>query len=625
MYMYIVRSLKKQFKTHVNILIILVCAMVLPLIFSFIRDGQIYGKHEQVKYSTQNAHYKFINVNDENVQYFNKLENNFNVRYEDCVILLTIKDKIQAKRFENGELSLQESFELYDNEIYEILKEIDDDSIRMIGLSGLYASNNTKESTREITFVIRISIFISMFVIQAAYRIYIGKFSYEIGVLTSIGASKKHILKIFLIELIILFVFSGVITTVLSYIGTYALFHFYLQVNISNFTWMIFNVNWINTGIIFVILFTFVLIVFFLTFVNLFRKMPLGLLVSSANDEDFEHYDKTIKTGGNSVIALVKILLSRSNKSFIYSMIISVPILIIIFIFFNYAHMSNNVMTIPPDYDIHIRKMAMGRDYDMFFTDEEITFLTNIDGIENLKFEKNADVNEFLIKANFTPDNTVFVTNINGEPYLQTRIKSVSDMHKERAVNINEGSVVLNKDHVFSKYYNPNDALNLYKKNWAMISEFEIEDHTHEDETHEYTDEFNHQNETNLGELISFTVSGFLEDGWSDGIFVIYLNETDYDKIMTEYCYNTVKIIVDKTADYENIANVIKQKFDNPYTFNVTDEWQNYEIVKNGAVGIYILVEIILIVLSCFILIILYAFLNEYIRVGDCETRIIWK
>ena len=592
--------------------------MVLPLIFSFLRDGSIYGNHTQIIAATQNAHYRLLNVKDENVQYFKKLENEFIIRYENGVILLTIKDEIQAKRYENGELNREEFFD-YENEIAEIFKEIGDTSMILGDLSKLYTSDNAKESSQQITFVITISIFISMFVIQSAYRIYIGNFSHEIGILTSIGASKKHILKIFFIELIIIFVFSGVIATALSYIGMYALFHFFLQVNSGNFTWMIFNVNWMNTGIVFLILFAFLLIVFSLTFFNLFKKMPLGLLVSSANDEELEHYNKTIKTGGNSVITLVKIFLIRSNKSFFNSIMISIPIIIIICLLFNYANVSNHVMTIPPDYDIYIRKMPIGRDPDMFFTNEEITFLTNMNGIENIEFERNADVNEFLVKANFITNNTAFVTNINGEPYLQARIRSVSDIPKEQTININEGSIILNKNHVFSKYYKTNDTLNLYIKNEITISEFEIEEHNHENETHEHTDECNHLIEAQFGEPISFTVSGFLEDEWSDGLFVIYLNEIDYDKIMKEYSYNSIKITVDKAIDYENIANIIKQKFNVPNKFNVIDERQNYEIVKNGAIGIYILVEVILILLSSFILIIIYAFLNEYI-IGQSEN-----
>ena len=592
--------------------------MVLPLVFSFLNDGSIYGRHLQRIATTQGAHYRLLNVKDENIQYFKKLENEFDVKYENGIILLTIKDEIQAKKYESGELNREEVF-AYQREIFEIFEEIGDTSMVLGELSKLYTNDEAEGSSSEMTFAIGISIFISMLVIQATYRIYIGKFSHEIGVLTSIGASKKHILKIFFIKLMILFVFSGVIATVLSYIGMYALFHFFLQVNSSNFTWMVFNVNWVNTGIIFVILLLFLLIVFSLTFINLFKKMPLGLLVSSINDESIEYHNKTIKTGGNSVIALVKIFLSRSNKSFFNSVIISVPIIIIICFLFNYANVSNHIMTISPEYDIYIRKMPVGTDLDIFFTDEEINFLKNINGIENLYFERNADVNEFLVKINFVPNNTTFVTNIDGETYLQTRIKSISSISKGRTLNINEGSVILNQNHIFSNYYKINDTLNLYIKNELTIPEFEIENHNHEDEAHEHTDECNHQNETNFAELISFTISGFLEDGGSDGLFVIYLNETDYVEIMKEYPYNSVEIIVDKTMDYESIANIIKNKFNIPHKFSVTDERQNYQILENGAIGIYILVEIILIVLSSFIIIILYAFLNEYI-IGQNEN-----
>lgn len=625
-FMYIRQSLKKRFKMHFNMLIILVCAFILPFIFSFLRDSYIFGDKMQALNDVEkshHAHYKIINAKEEHLPYFEKLTN-LEAKYIEDAIYLYIKDSAIANEFIKGKLDASIEFQEYGYELGTMINEIGDSSLLLSNLSGIYRTGyGTENFSFQITFIIVIVILISMLVVQAAYRIHIGNFSYEIGILTAIGATKKQILKIFATELIILFSLSGALALAFTYTGMYLLFRFFLEVKESNFGWQIFHVNWLNTLIVFLIMFVFLAGVFVLLFYNFLKKRPISLLASSSNNEKLKHYKSTIKLGRSPITSFAKVLLRRSNKSFIQSIIISIPIVVVIIFVFNYASINVDMITTKSEYDIRLSKTSIRNGNDSDFNEDEIAFLKDKVDISKSTYFKNVPIGSYYVKSSFNLSSSPLVVIVNEEAFLKTGIRSVNEIPEELSFEggeIEKGYVLLNKNHVLSKFFKVGDTLVFYKNNGVKpVNNENIDDHQHSD--NELNNNFM---EVDLGEPMYFTIGGFIDDTWANQFLVLYFNETDYNALTKEYGFQSVKIAVNDNVNYKDFIDEIRGKFNDNLKYNITDYRLEKEITQKGSIGIYILIEVILAVLFVFMVIILFVFLSEHIRGQGENIRLLY-
>jgi|GEM_PF-3218674 len=624
MNIYIKQSFKKRLKMHVNIFIILMCAVILPLIFSIYRDSYLYGNKLNIVYQTQNAHYIIKNATEDYIPYFQNLSE-FDIKFIDGNLYFTIKDEINAKLFIKGEYLPKDISQDYLSILYNIMISIPDESLLLGNLSGLYqGATNSINYSFQLTFIITIFILISMLVIQAAYRIHIGNFTHEVGILMAIGATKKQITRIFAIELIVLFILAGISALIISGVLMALLFHFYLQTDAStgNFSWVIFHIDSINTAIIFAILFVFLVGVFILSIRQFFKKMPIDLLSSSENNEKLKRYKKSIKSGKDSIITLAKTLLRRSNKSFIHCMIIVIPILVTSIFLFNYISLNIDVITKKTDYDIYINKYSL---MDRIFDEEEVSFLNNMKGIEKIDFYK--DINDYFLEINYEPGYTFITQSFDDKMYMNFTVRTSDNIPSNLSIEINKGNIVLNKNHVLSKNYKIGDIIVVRTYKFSNVPKNEIilnyddhdDDNEHEHEISEGFSLIEHEFIEEIGEPLVFTISGFIDDEWSESPFVLYFNESDYTILAGENEYTYVKIKASDNVNYEEFVEIINQKFNDKNKYSISDERRSQEIAENGAIGIYILIEFILIITFVFLVILLYVFLCEYIR-GQSEN-----
>ena len=127
----------------------------------------------------------------------------------------------------------------------------------------------------------------------------------------------------------------------------------------------------------------------------------------------------------------------------------------------------------------------------------------------------------------------------------------------ENVSEIRESSVVLNKNNTLARFYNVGDTLILHK-----------------------------QDGVNLSKSMEFIIGGFIDGAWGDQFIVVYFNETDYQKIMSEYDgYNMVRISLKESADYTSFINAFRQQFNDSARYSIINYRGDFEVTNRISIG----------------------------------------
>ncbi len=605
MFLYIRRSLKRQLKMHRNIFIILTCVFILPLMFSILHDSILYGQQAQFFNETQGAHYRVYDAKEEYLPYFQELKS-FDCWYDDGSIFLFIKNAKNREEFENLPLhqpptALQSSLS---DEISATEARLGW-ATRTIDLSGLHMQR--KEDAQfavQLRYGIVIILLLSIGIAQAAYRIHVGNFTHDLGVLTSLGATMRHIAGMFAAELALQFVAAGALALLVSCAGMGALFYFFLENTNSSHQWMLFHIDIRSIAIVYAALLLVLVVVFGITMLMLRRKAPQGLLGTEARKGKHQRSKHSFVPGQPPAPALAR-LLRRSGKGLTASAAIALPILIISIFFFNYASVATRYGPTNLEYDLYISKSGLDptTGEGLSFTDEELKFFVGLEEVERLGYKKRVSATEYVLKYDGDLVNTFATFDFFDRTFLMTSISRISEAtaassKEAKTWNTGEGHIVINKNQPYLNLQQ-GDMLSLYP--YAATMRAMIQGTISSDEW------------IAVGQPITLTVGGLVDSRYYEDTVEIFLSDADYDAMLAHLPANVAMLKVRADADYDAFVKMMEEKFSSS-TYGIGNNRLAVQITHQRTTGLYLLVEIVVVMLLFFVVVIVNSLLRGYMQ-----------
>lgn len=586
-FLYMKQSIKRCFKPHFNLLVLFVCALILPFIFIIYRDSNIYGNKLSVEQITNNANYSVSNVNEKQAAYFVALDN-FIVVHENNKVFLTNKNTIDSKK-----------------DTAEILEAIimaggmgENQSMMLNDLNGLYKSRSAVDFNLQMLILTFATMAISLLVVSIAYKAYLNNFTHEIGILEAIGASKKQIAQLFLVLLLIICVVGSAVSFAISYSVMYVLFNLFLEINeIEGLAWTVFNVNYLNIFIALLVIVSFTVVIYRKNFNKIFINTPEQLMKASVGNPTVKKRHKEISKQNSAGATIACILKKRTNNVYQSCFILSCVTFTILVFIMNYVSINLSVLnaTASQKYDIYIKKMST---FEPHFNNEEMNFFSALSDVKDIKFDISQQFGEFLLPAKKQYNNHMTILNYGENQYIQIAIKPETLLGKP----IDKGTVHINKNNIFADF-KLGDSFNICKK----------------------PKDANGDSNLPVAMQTSFSVTELLDSPWSEGPVEIYFNTEDYNVLVTQANPSVVEIAFEKDADFAALSEELNLKFgSNRDVYAFVNNRLHAEVFHKTSIGFAILTSFIAVTIFFFIVIILYVLISGFINSQSENIRLFY-
>lgn len=363
-FLYLKQSFRRRPMWHLNIYVIITCALILPLLFSIYLDSSSYGWSQQLISMAKGETFHIANAGEKDVEVFRNIEGLSEPYWEDGTVYVHILDDEQWKNTETmqyfGSL-LQKRLQTADNTMLHITA-YDYDTAHGI-------SHDAQEAGGQV--IIRILsvfiMFISAGIMKSAYENHLRRFQSDMAILSSCGADNRQINRLYFAEFAVLF-FCAAISAVLIAAGTMKLlFHFYLEVKEGQgIAWLIFKIEPVHTILCIAV---------------------FGLILSGT----LGHVLKEKKE--KSLTAIWK---QRTNREYRSCIAVAVPVMTIFLFLFGYLSLDIAMMEKPQEYELWIYKQISVYGG---FTQGELDFLNRLDNVESTGCVQESGKDSFAVNA----------------------------------------------------------------------------------------------------------------------------------------------------------------------------------------------------------------------------------
>ena len=363
-FLYLKQSFRRRPMWHLNIYVIITCALILPLLFSIYLDSSSYGWSQQLISMAKGETFHIANADEKDAEVFRNIEGLSEPYWEDGTVYVHILDDEQWKNTETmqyfGSL-LQKRLKTADNTMLHITA-YDYDTAHGI-------SHDAQEAGGQV--IIRILsvfiMFISAGIMKSAYENHLRRFQSDMAILSSCGADNRQINRLYFAEFAVLF-FCAAISAVLIAAGTMKLlFHFYLEVKEGQgIAWLIFNIEPVHTILCIAV---------------------FGLILSGT----LGHVLKEKKE--KSLTAIWK---QRTNREYRSCIAVAVPVMTIFLFLFGYLSLDIAMMEKPQEYELWIYKQISVYGG---FTQGELDFLNRLDNVESTGCVQESGKDSFAVNA----------------------------------------------------------------------------------------------------------------------------------------------------------------------------------------------------------------------------------
>ena len=363
-FLYLKQSFRRRPMWHLNIYVIITCALILPLLFSIYLDSSSYGWSQQLISMAKGETFHIANADEKDAEVFRNIEGLSEPYWEDGTVYVHILDDEQWKNTETmqyfGSL-LQKRLKTADNTMLHITA-YDYDTAHGI-------SHDAQEAGGQV--IIRILsvfiMFISAGIMKSAYENHLRRFQSDMAILSSCGADNRQINRLYFAEFAVLF-FCAAISAVLIAAGTMKLlFHFYLEVKEGQgIAWLIFKIEPVHTILCIVV---------------------FGLILSGT----LGHVLKEKKE--KSLTAIWK---QRTNREYRSCIAVAVPVMTIFLFLFGYLSLDIAMMEKPQEYELWIYKQISVYGG---FTQGELDFLNRLDNVESTGCVQESGKDSFAVNA----------------------------------------------------------------------------------------------------------------------------------------------------------------------------------------------------------------------------------
>lgn len=363
-FLYLKQSFRRRPMWHLNIYVIITCALILPLLFSIYLDSSSYGWSQQLISMAKGETFHIANADEKDAEVFRNIEGLSEPYWEDGTVYVHILDDEQWKNTETmqyfGSL-LQKRLKTADNTMLHITA-YDYDTAHGI-------SHDAQEAGGQV--IIRILsvfiMFISAGIMKSAYENHLRRFQSDMAILSSCGADNRQINRLYFAEFAVLF-FCAAISAVLIAAGTMKLlFHFYLEVKEGQgIAWLIFKIEPVHTILCIAV---------------------FGLILSGT----LGHVLKEKKE--KSLTAIWK---QRTNREYRSCIAVAVPVMTIFLFLFGYLSLDIAMMEKPQEYELWIYKQISVYGG---FTQGELDFLNRLDNVESTGCVQESGKDSFAVNA----------------------------------------------------------------------------------------------------------------------------------------------------------------------------------------------------------------------------------
>lgn len=363
-FLYLKQSFRRRPMWHLNIYVIITCALILPLLFSIYLDSSSYGWSQQLISMAKGETFHIANADEKDAEVFQNIEGLSEPYWKDGTVYVHILDDEQWKNTETmqyfGSL-LQKRLKTADNTMLHITA-YDYDTAHGI-------SHDAQEAGGQV--IIRILsvfiMFVSAGIMKSAYENHLRRFQSDMAILSSCGADNRQINRLYFAEFAVLF-FCAAISAVLIAAGTMKLlFHFYLEVKEGQgIAWLIFKIEPVHTILCIAV---------------------FGLILSGT----LGHVLKEKKE--KSLTAIWK---QRTNREYRSCIAVAVPVMTIFLFLFGYLSLDIAMMEKPQEYELWIYKQISVYGG---FTQGELDFLNRLDNVESTGCVQESGKDSFAVNA----------------------------------------------------------------------------------------------------------------------------------------------------------------------------------------------------------------------------------
>lgn len=417
-----------------------------------------------------------------------------------------------------------------------------------------------------------IFLFIGTISIYFIYSMLIEKKKKDIGIMISLGMNEKQLKKLLLIELFIINIISFISAIVISNIIMYIIIQNFMLTDSRNYILIMYKFSFSSTVFLFFISIVSILTAFYITLQKIL-SIPIIDTIQRNDSYIYINRNANIQNKSSAVKYITKINILRNKKHFISCSVISLTVICVITVFFNFINVLLNPSEIGSDFTI------VNNDSEIIL--EDIEYLENITGIKNIEY--NTYYNNFLILQN-TENKTVEYHHISIRVLTDEQI----DLYKNYNIEM-ENQILLSKNIKYSKY---------------QIGDTFI--------IHNYNSQK------------SLTIAGFIDVPQKGDFIYAYVTKDNFEKIVGKSAIpNSIYIYADDNADISKLRKSIYNLFDNEDLYNIID---NIKIRQDGEIvykGLQIIIIFLCSVLAVCAFILLWAFISFYIINQKSQIKIL--
>lgn len=251
--LYLLRSFRRRPMRHFALFWVLMCSFLLPLVVSVYRDSLIYGTYMQTMDFSQGQALHISGAQPEDVEVLRGIDGLTEPYYQDRFIYLNFADE-EAWEYYSTPINRSGLNDLIQSRLAKNGRSAGSVEIMWYTYEAVHGIRGSDELLlswwrRMLILSLGLSLF-SGLIIQSTYRGHIAAFSPELAELAALGATKGQIIRMFLLELAILFLPAAGCAVGVCYGVMRVLYRqFFEQTMNADVIWRVFRMDPRNTAL----------------------------------------------------------------------------------------------------------------------------------------------------------------------------------------------------------------------------------------------------------------------------------------------------------------------------------------------------------------------------------------
>lgn len=387
--LYLKRSLLRRPKQHLSLFVILTCAFILPLLISIYRDSSAYGRKQMLLDMSKGETYHILNAVESDIELFEGIPGMSAPHYENGIVYFSVLSDEDWKD--------PWGLHSYSTIIHDRIQNSGKTSLIVISYDYEYAHGIPTDSTgSEQSGLLILNIFIillSSFTVGSAYKSHIKRFSLDMGVLRSCGATSRQIFTIFIAEFAVIFVLSAASALLISGGVMKLLFMSYLEISDSEgLAWVIFRMNPLNTALHIAIFFAALLLVIMRTLIKSSKESAVSMVRGDIQSSEMQKKPRKLKIKAEPDKSLLSLWLQRTNKTHRSCLLVAIPVMTVFLFLFSYLFLDIAFITEAPEYEFMFSKNV--RNFGGF-TQEDIDYVQSLPQVYTVNCRLDAPLELF--------------------------------------------------------------------------------------------------------------------------------------------------------------------------------------------------------------------------------------